>query len=420
MASASGLAGPYSMGIGDSGNPYDAPVPGFVGPHGDGKCGDDAPNNYVNPEFIGWASGYQNYLPADTQWSGDWDDPTKALGEVTGDHFDIVSLGDLDADEIANNDPPGEITLMFEKPIRNGVGKDFVLFENGFYSEWTTPEGSVEGEIFAELGYVRISTDGSNWLTFASDSLTPEPSGSYGYLTIDPTDAYNMIGKHANAYGESWGTPFDLDEFADNQLVIDGLVDLNQIKYVKIVDIPGSGDFLDASGDPIYDAWITWGSGGLDLEAAGILNELPDFDGDGDVDGDDIDILRASLGSADRHYDLNNDGDSDSDDFSYMVENCLQWSSGLDGGYGTAAGDFNLDGVIDTTDLTILSTSFSTDPAGWALGNANSDTIVNTTDLTILSTNFGFSAGGGQAAPEPTSLCLMLAGGLAALKRRKR
>jgi hypothetical protein len=128
MASASGLAGPYSMGIGDSGNPYDAPVPGFVGPHGDGKCGDDAPNNYVNPEFIGWASGYQNYLPADTQWSGDWDDPTKALGEVTGDHFDIVSLGDLDADEIANNDPPGEITLMFEKPIRNGVGKDFVLF----------------------------------------------------------------------------------------------------------------------------------------------------------------------------------------------------------------------------------------------------------------------------------------------------
>ncbi len=54
--------------------------------------------------------------------------------------------------------------------------------------------------------------------------------------------------------------------------VRNGLVDLNDIKYVRIVDIPGCGYFRDSEGRPIYDAWITWGSGGLDLEAVGVIN----------------------------------------------------------------------------------------------------------------------------------------------------
>ena len=54
-----------------------------------------------------------------------------------------------------------------------------------------------------------------------------------------------------------------------------GLVDLNDINYIKIVDIPGSGDFFDSEGNPIYDAWVTWGSGGVDLEAVGAINVVP-------------------------------------------------------------------------------------------------------------------------------------------------
>ena len=27
---------------------------------------------------------------------------------------------------------------------------------------------------------------------------------------------------------------------------------------------------------PIYDAWVTWGSGGLDLEAVGVINQAPE------------------------------------------------------------------------------------------------------------------------------------------------
>ena len=49
-------------------------------------------------------------------------------------------------------------------------------------------------------------------------------------------------------------------------------MDLNDINYVRIVDIPGSGAFTDSLGNPIYDAWHTFGSGGVDLEAIGVIN----------------------------------------------------------------------------------------------------------------------------------------------------
>ncbi|MCC5841967.1 MAG: PEP-CTERM sorting domain-containing protein [Opitutales bacterium] len=45
------------------------------------------------------------------------------------------------------------------------------------------------------------------------------------------------------------------------------------IHYVRIVDIPGSGDFPDSLGNPILDAWLTTGSGGFDLRAIGVIPE---------------------------------------------------------------------------------------------------------------------------------------------------
>lgn len=259
------VAGPYSEAKDDSGNGYDPGIPGFVGPDGDGKCGTNNPNNYVNPIFVGWTTGYQDYYRSDGETG--YNDPTKAFGAVTGNNADVVSLGDLTQDQINNGDPVGKVTLTFAKAITNDAGADFAVFENGFIS-------ASDGKIFAELGYVEVSTDGVNWARFASDSLTSGLVGVYG--TVDPTDVYNLAGKHVNAYGDSWGTPFDLENLTDHAKVLDGSVDLSEINYVRIVDIPGSGDFLDASGDPIYDAWHTWGSGGFDLEAVGVINEVPE------------------------------------------------------------------------------------------------------------------------------------------------
>lgn len=293
-------AGPYT----------EAGVNGYVGSdwrHANPLTDSDAK---INPIFRGWATGFKDYLPSDDTWTGGWDDPNKALGPATGDNFDIVSLGDLDADKIADGHQPGQITLLFGDPcepedqnhIRNVSGYDFVVFENSFLSGYNTGGGSVRGQMLAELGYVEVSSNGIDFVRFPAVSLTSQQPGPYG--TIEISDVFNLAGKHPNAYGICTGTPFDLSELANHPLVLDNTVDINDICYVRIIDIPGNGDFKDAavehidpntwpnwdnfdSNHPVYDAWVTWGSGGLDLEAVGVLKEqeyLADINLDGIVD----------------------------------------------------------------------------------------------------------------------------------------
>jgi len=285
--------------------PYTEPgVNGYIGNdwrHADPNEDDDA---VINPIFRGWADSVASYEPAPAVGS-DWDEPGKALGPATGNSLDIVSLGDLDQGQIGQGIPPGQITLYFSEPnnIRDMNGYDFVVFENGFSANLTKPDvGIIYGEMFCELGYVEVSSNGEDFVRFPSASLTPGLVGMYG--TIEISDVFNLAGKHPNAYGLCVGTPFDLSDIADDPNVVSGVVDTNNISYVRIVDIPGSGDWYDEATNhidpdtwpdwaeydanhPIYDAWVTWDSGGLDLEAVGILKEQKysaDINWDGLVD----------------------------------------------------------------------------------------------------------------------------------------
>ena len=240
-----------------SAGPYDEPgIPSHV----DGQ---------INPAFTGWATGYVDYLPSPGVAS-EWQDATNALGPPSGSGTDLVSLGDLDSTQIAawladplSHPGPGRITLTFDRAITDGPGPDFAVFENGF---------SWEGLLFAELAYVEVSTDGGHFARFSSVSLTPTPESSWNWLMIDPSDVHNLAGKTPGTHG----TPFDLADLATDPLVAAGLVALGEIHYVRIVDIPGSGDFLDSLGNPIFDAWPTAGSGGFDLTAVGVLNAVPE------------------------------------------------------------------------------------------------------------------------------------------------
>jgi hypothetical protein len=302
------------------GGPYTEPgVNGYIGDdwqHAD-PDDDDA---VINPIFRGWASAVGNYAPAPNVATS-WKVPSKALGPVTGNHVDVVSLGDLSQSQINQGVSPGQITLIFGNPnnnddpnhIRDVSGCDFVVFENAFLSGFTDPEyGYIAGEMFAELGYVEVSSDGVNFARFPSVSLTAGLVGPYG--TIEISDVFNLAGKHPNAWGICTGTPFDLSEIADEPNVVSGLVDINNISYVRIVDIPGSGDFNDSAvkctdpssrpyytnydaNHPIYDAWVTTGSGGFDLEAIGVLHSQEycgDINLDGVVDYDDLFILASA------------------------------------------------------------------------------------------------------------------------------
>jgi len=256
-------AGPYSPANGNNGGHLfaDAPVAGFVGPDGvglprlsDGFGGFLNPNNYPNPLFFGWADSVVSYTRADGESS--FSDPSLALGEVTGDLFDVVSLGELDQTAINNGDSPGSLTVEFSTPVKNLSGADFVVFENGFIALGFP---GVAGELYAELAYVEVSANGVDFVRFDPVSLTPSPVTFLG--TLDPTDLNNLAGKHQNSSEGSWGTPFDLDD-----------VGLNQITHVRLVDIPGDGSFLDSGNRPIYDDWPTFGSGGADIEAVGVIS----------------------------------------------------------------------------------------------------------------------------------------------------
>jgi len=145
-----------------------------------------------------------------------------------------------------------------------------------------------------------------------------------------------------------------------------------------------------------------------------------DFDGDGDVDVDDINALCANmtgdgipLPGGFEQYDLDNDGDADSADMDILIHDLVETTVGV----GTEYGDFNLDGKIDTVDLTILGTYFGVGTS-WSQGNANCDTTVDTVDLTILGTYFGFVAS--SPIPEPATMALLGCGAVFLIRKHGR
>ena len=415
-AATQAVAGPYSGALADPSNTFDAGIAGFVGPAGEGVVD---PNNSINPIFRAWASGYLNYLPADPNYMlPQWMVPIKALDEVTGNvpQWDIVSLGDLFEDQIAEGLTPGQITLSFAKPIFDGAGKDFAVFENALISD-SQGGGAEVGKVFAELGYVEVSTDGTNFARFPSHSLTAQPAvpGNAGYFTVDPTEVYNLAGKHVNADGESWGTPFDLAELAADPLVLSGEIDLREINYVRIVDIPGSGDFLDSFGNPIYDAWPTWESGGLDLEAVGVIHEkiFGDINLDDVLDTGDIDAIfdAISAGTTDTFFDLTGEGDIDQADAEMLIQNILF----------TNYGDANFDWAVDVTDLNLWKANRFQSGMNWARGDFNGYGATDVGDLNLWKA-YRFQFFGPPAAmtlPEPTTIILLGAAAPLMLRKRK-
>jgi hypothetical protein len=161
------------------------------------------------------------------------------LGPFNGD---IVSLGD-----------GGVITLSFDNPILNNEGFDFAVFENGF---------KVGLSYYLELAHVEVSEDGVNFIRFPGESLTDTgfQTDNFGY--IEPEKIYNLAGKHQAPYG----TLFDLQE-----------VGLNQINYVRLIDVIGSVNgsigTRDSKGRLINDPFPSpFPSCGFDLDAVAVVN----------------------------------------------------------------------------------------------------------------------------------------------------
>ena len=207
--------------------------------------------------FVAWATGCmveRGPMRIDKPENGlaSYGADSLALG-VPGGTYDVVSLGD-----------GGTATLTFESPIYNGEGPDFAVFENGFAN-------AVNPDTWAlELAFVEVSSDGENFFRFPAVTYvqTDEQLGNAG--SIVPAQLHNFASK----YGAFYGTPFDLDEVEDNELL-----NKNRITHVRIVDVVGNIDpefaSKDSEGHIINDPWPTaFASSGFDLDAVGVINDL--------------------------------------------------------------------------------------------------------------------------------------------------
>jgi hypothetical protein len=113
---------------------------------------------------------------------------------------------------------------------------------------------------------------------------------------------------------------------------------------------------------------------------------LGDFDGNGVLDADDIDLLYAQIpggvGPVDPRFDLVPDGTIDQQDVDWLVHDIM----------GREYGDTNLDGRIDLSDYNMMVGNF--DPlganpdAGWSRGDFNGDGKIDLSDYVTLASNF--------------------------------
>lgn len=240
----------------------------------------------ISPASIAaWAKAVEDYSPTpevvhiDSFGGGPHDEPTRGLGPANGT---TVSLGDLSAAAILGGTAPGSIVVSFQATIFDGSGADFAVFENAgaFFDSHDVDF------IFAELAFVEVSSNGTDFARFPATSLNIEPDGNtpdpnhdqlytpFGrdFAGVNTTNVHNLAGIHPTLVG----TPFDLNELTGDPLVTLDTVDLSQIRYVRFVDIPGEGSFTDSLGNPILDAWHSVESGGFDLDAVGAIHAVPE------------------------------------------------------------------------------------------------------------------------------------------------
>jgi hypothetical protein len=215
-----------------------AGVPGTTAMHKDSSA------------FVAWATGC-------TLQRGPMDISNVSLGPASaGDSS--MALGLSGSNGFVSLGDGGSATLTFGYPVYDGPGWDFAVFENSF-----------DGQ-FLELAFVEVSSDGVNFVRFPATSNTQDTVQKGPFDLLDATRLNNLAGKYIAFYG----TPFDLSALAGSPGI-----DLNAIRYVRVVDVVGSilpqYATSDINGNAINDPWPTpFASCGFDLEAVGIIHQL--------------------------------------------------------------------------------------------------------------------------------------------------
>lgn len=330
-------------------------------------------------------------------------DPVYALGgprgNINGAASNLVTLG-----------VQGSLTLGFSGDgtdcvIADGPGGDFIVFEN--------PIQAGPGAVFGELIRVQVSTDGVHFVEFPTtcdltapllETLPFDPTKVSGFAGVHPVLA-NVATNQISPYNPAvaGGDAFDLNDLRNLPDAVSGLVNINRIRYVRLVDVLGAETVMDDEGWPTGQV-ITheWDSRGHAIYDPTAIYDAP-------VDTEDPFGPHVTIGSS---------ADVDA----------LAVIHGLvnpDASQGPMAGDADRDGLVGMADYFALKANFGHGPgATWEQGDFNKDGYVNRLDMAIMEGNFGTSGvapAGASPVPEPCAAALLAAGwAVLAGVRRKR
>ena len=200
-------------------------------------------------DFSVWGTeviDYQPGLNVDSAFS----ESQSALGSPS---FDDLGRAEqrLPIEQTLSLGEGGVVTILLSQSIGDEVGPDLGIYENSF-------NGS-----FVEYAWVEVSSDGEHFVRFPNLSFSNSPLHSFE--EIEGIESWGLAGNGLA------GTPtlFDLADLKDLEFVRNGLIDIDNIRYVKIRDIVGDGTAHDSYGKPIYDPYPTESSAGFDLDAVG-------------------------------------------------------------------------------------------------------------------------------------------------------
>lgn len=179
----------------------------------------------------------------------------------------------------------------------------------------------------------------------------------------------------------------------------------------------GGGDGTNDYGAGIFDEFRIYETAltaGEVLYLAGAGPIPGDFDGNGTLDGADLDLMADGFLTNDLTYDVDGDGDLDADDRVYWVNELAD----------TWMGDSNFDGEFNSTDFVDVFGAglYETGTAAtWTQGDWDGDGFFGSSDFVAAFANGGYEVGpraATQAVPEPSAAILLLLGCLAFTRRR--
>ena len=232
--------------------------------------------------IVSWATGWQNYIqpdPASGGFSHDNSNQSNSIDNaVLGAPTDFTLNGTTK--HVLSLGHGASITLTFGQSVPRQGSWNFAVFNNAFLS--TAPGLANRGGgtnyvydgqgtnlipvargnnfIWTKPAFVDVSSDATNWARFPvtywnTDVLfqASVPDTPDHWLSQDVTMIDGLAGKYVLQYG----TPFSLSTLTNAPQVISGLVDLNNIRYVRLTDVIGDGSTTDQYGNvirsPYYD-----------------------------------------------------------------------------------------------------------------------------------------------------------------------